>query len=358
MQLINSTGIGVIRQASGFKEQGRLLIEKRKNMTLKSIFTDLMAASLLMLMMLGLTGAGEAFPDTGSGVATVNGKAVTRVEYENNLNFMKQMYQQRGMPLNDKVVEEIKKRAIDSLIEQELLFQESLKAKVQVEKSAVEKQLSVFKHRFPSEEAFKKAMNDRKLSEDTLIEQIERGLSINTFIEQRIVSNIKVTKAETERFYETNPNLFRKSETVKASHILIKLEDSADKSRKAEADNKIAKIQQKLRDGQNFGDLARRFSEGPSRSNGGDLGYFKRGQMVPPFEKAAFALKPGEISGKVVTQFGYHLIKVIDKKAGGAVSYKEAKEKISGHLKEVKTKEEVKRYLQTLKDTAEIKYLQ
>ncbi len=96
-------------------------------------------------------------------------------------------------------------------------------------------------------------------------------------------------------------------------------------------------------------------SEGPSGAKGGDLGYFKRSQMVKPFEDAAFDLKPGEISNIVETRFGYHLIKVYDKKSEGIIEYKEAKEKINKYLSQEKSKEKISKYIAKLREKAEIK---
>ena len=288
-------------------------------------------------------------------IAVVNGTAIPRTEYLGTLNRMKQQYVQEGRPLDDAAVEKLKKYALDNLIGQELLFEECRSAGIQVEKSAVDTQLSSIKQQFPNEEAFRKALSERSLTMAMLESQIEKGFTIRKFIQERIVNQIKIGKTELQEFFDANPALFLQPEMVRASHILIKVEGGSDESQRAEADSKIKAIQKQLKEGKDFAEVARQLSEGPSRTQGGDLGFFRRGQMVPPFEQAAFALAPGAVSEKVVTRFGYHIIKVTDKKPAGTVSFAEAKDKIIQHLKQVKTDQEIKRYVEELKGKADIK---
>ena len=287
-------------------------------------------------------------------VAVVNGTAITRAEYLSALNHTKQRYVQQGRPLDDAAVEKLEKYVLDNLISQELLFEECRRAGIQVEKSDVDTQLSRFKQQFPTEEAFRKALSERSLTVAMLESQIEKGFAIQKFVQERIVNQIKIGKTEPQEFYDANPSLFLQPEMVRASHILIKVESGSDESQRAEADRKIKAIQKQIKEGKDFAEVARRFSEGPSRTQGGDLGFFRSGQMVPPFEQVAFAIAPGAVSEKVVTRFGYHIIKVTDKKPAGTVSFTEARDKIIRHLKQVKTDQGIKRYAEELKDKADI----
>ncbi len=150
------------------------------------------------------------------------------------------------------------------------------------------------------------------------------------------------------------PGLFKQPEQVRASHILIKVEPQADESQKAAARKKIQKIQQRLQKGEDFAALAEEFSQCPSSAKGGDLGYFRRGQMVKPFEEAAFALKPGEVSDVVETKFGYHLIKVIEKKSETTIAFEDIKDRLEQYLKQEKVQKEVSLYAQKLKEKAKV----
>ena len=326
---------------------------KDKSMSAKVKWLGLIFLTLIFILPFHAAGAEETEP-TPDPVALVNGKAITRQAYLNNLNRLMQKYRQRGQELNGERLEKVKKEAFDGLINQELLFQESRKAGIHVEKSAVKEHLAGFKQQFPTAEAFQKALRDRGLTEAALESEIEKGFAIRKFVQERIIGKIVIQESETQAFYDANPKLFLQPEMVRASHILIKVEEGADESQKAAAEKKITTIQQKIKNGDSFEELARRFSEGPSGVNGGDLGFFRRGQMVAPFEQAAFALQPGEVSDKVVTRFGYHLIKVTAKKDARTVSYQEAKENIARHLRQVKTNQEIQRYIETLRRSARV----
>jgi len=139
-----------------------------------------------------------------------------------------------------------------------------------------------------------------------------------------------------------------------ASHILIKAEQDADKAKTLEAKEKIEMIQKRVKKGDDFAALAKEFSEGPSAPKGGDLGYFGPGRMVKPFETAAFKMEPGEVSDIVKTRFGYHLIKVMDKKPAKQVTFEEVQDKLQQFLKQQKVQKEVEAYIKQLKESAKI----
>lgn len=142
-----------------------------------------------------------------------------------------------------------------------------------------------------------------------------------------IIEGVKVEEAEEKAFYEENPDLFEAQAQVSAKHILVENEDSA---------NDIAK---EIADGLAFEEAAKKYSTCPSKEQGGDLGYFSKGQMVPEFEKAAFEGEIGKVIGPVQTQFGYHLIRVEDKKEGSVVPFEQVQGQIHQQLIQNKQKE-------------------
>jgi len=152
---------------------------------------------------------------------------------------------------------------------------------------------------------------------------------INKIIETHILSNILVTDQEVEKFYTIRKEELTQPEQVRARHIIIRVDPSDPQKKKDEARRRIERILAEAKAGkEDFGELAKKYSEGPSAPRGGDLGYFGRGQMAPSFEKAAFELNVGELSNIVETPFGYHIIKVEDRKEAWVTPLAEVKEDI------------------------------
>ena len=314
-----------------------------------------LAVVVMTLSLLSGPVAAEKDKTTPSPVATVNGSPIPSTEFDSELDQLKMRYLQQGKQLNEEQVEKFKDTILGILINRELLYQESNLQGIEVDENKVSEQLMSAKKRFPSEAEFKKTIQEMNLTEADIKFQITRALAIRDLVEKNITQKIIITDKDTKAYYDEHPEAFKQSEEVKAGHILIKVDSDADASKKAKAREKIEKVQTKHKNGEDFSTLAKEYSEGPSNVKGGDLGYFKRGQMVKPFEEAAFKLKPNEVSDIVETQFGYHLIKVFEKKPEGTIAYKEAKDKISQYLKQEKGKAEIRKYIDKLREKAEIK---
>jgi peptidyl-prolyl cis-trans isomerase C len=260
----------------------------------------------------------------------------------------------RGKALRGPHLTEIKKQALENLIDRELLYQESQKQGIKVDDSVINEQMTALKKRFPSEAELEKSLAKMKLSEAAMRSQFKQQRAIQQLIDKEFGKTVSVADKEVKAYYDKYPSFFKKPEQVRARHILIKVDPKADPKEKAEAHKKIEDIQQKLQKGEDFEALAKEFSQCPSAANGGDLGSFGRGQMVKPFEEAAFALKPGEVSDIVETRFGYHLIEVMDKKPATTIPYKDIKDRLKQYLKQEKIQKEVRLYAEKLKEKAKV----
>ena len=135
------------------------------------------------------------------------------------------------------------------------------------------------------------------------------------FIEEKVMSTVSISDEETKAYFDTNPDEFKMPERIRASHILLKMDPKATDASKAETLKKIEEIRSKLDNGEDFAKLAKLYSEDPaSAKRGGDLGFTQRGDLVPEYEAIAFNLKDGEISDIVQTQFGFHIIQLIERR--------------------------------------------
>ena len=292
---------------------------------------------------------------SGKEAASVNGKPISKSQYEREVSIFQKRAAQEGRQLSDADLTTLKNQILENLIDAEVLYQQSQKEGVKVDDQAINVQIETIKKGFSDEAAYKKALEGMDVSEKEIRAQIQRGLAINQLIDTNVRQKITVTEEESKKYYNNNPNLFKQPEQVKATHILIKVTPDAEESKKIQARKKIETVQKKVRQGEDFGLLAKANSEGPTAQREGDLGYFSRGKMVKPFDDAAFALNVGEVSGIVETQFGYHLIKVTDKKLARTIPYQEVQLRLEQHLKKEKEKTEVQGYIANLKKSAKLK---
>lgn len=286
--------------------------------------------------------------------AVVNGTIISKDDYNRELKLYIDRIGSRGRQISEAQIAKIKIEILDSLIDRELLFQESQKIGIKVDMQEISAEVDVIRQRFATEEEFKTALTRMNLTEVALQLRIKQRLAIQKAIDVKIGNTIVIKDEESKKFYDTHPRYFKQPEEVRARHILIKLAPEADEAQKVEAQKKIKAVQQKLRDGEDFAKVAKDFSEGPSSINGGELPAFKRGDMVKPFEDAAFALKSNEISDVVQTRFGYHIIKVVEKKPERTIGYEEIKKQLTAYLKQQKINQEVSSYLNELRKTAKI----
>ena len=323
-------------------------------MNLSTIRPALKIAVVFTLMLATVLAWAAEKSAAGDKAAIVNGVVISKESYDHELDFFVRRAAAQGQALPNEQMSRIKNQVLESLIDRELLFQESKKKGIAVNAEAVSDEFQKIQQRYPNKEEFNKLLSEMGLTESDVRKQIARGMAIQQLIDKEVTEKIKISDEETKSFYDKNPQLFQQPEQVKARHILIKVQADAPDDQKAEARKKIEAVQEKLKQGEDFATLAKTYSEGPSGPSGGDLGYFRRGQMVKPFEDVAFSLKPNETSEIVETRFGYHLIKVDDKKPAKKMTYAEVKDRLNDHLKKQKAESEADAYIETLRKSAKI----
>lgn len=204
--------------------------------------------------------------------------------------------------------------ALDSLISDKIVDLELKKKGFEVAEKDVDSELQAMILQYGGQESFNQALASYGYTENDIKKNIKMNLSATKLVGADVV----ITDADTKAYFEENKTTFDTPEQVKASHILV-----ADEA-------KAKEVKAKLSAGGDFAALAKEYSTDESNKDlGGDLGFFARGAMVPEFENAAFTLKIGDISEPIKTEFGYHIIKVAEKKEAKAATYEEAKAKIN-----------------------------
>ena len=291
-------------------------------------------------------------------VATVNGEIILLDEYKKKTELFVDQYKKiaRGEEVESKI-EEIKKEILNQMIDEKLMSQEAEKKKIKISKRKLEKGVDNVKDRFSGGEEFKKELKRQKITQKEFKEKIRKQLMIMELIDMAVRSKIsEPTAAEIEEFYKTNKDKMVEPEGVRVRHILIPVSDDATKSRKAGALKKIKEIQKKLKKEEDFGELAKEYSQDPASSKrGGDLGFFIRGEMVPEFEKASFALNVGQTSDIVKTKFGYHIIKCEGKRARQKKILEEVKDNLKNLIFRQKMEKKYEKWIKELRNKANIK---
>ncbi len=238
--------------------------------------------------------------------------------------------------------------ARDRMVDQALMAEESQKRNYSVDPEEVSLGMKKWISENGGKKAFSKGKHPVIKTQDDLKKEIVSQIQFNRLLEEESQAEI-VTEQEAKKYYDTRPDLFKSEVLITASHIL-KMAKSENEM--VEAEKKIIEIKELLNEGGDFLDLIR--TESDDAQNDGHLGTFGKGRMVPPFEKAAFALSPGEVSEPVQTQFGWHLILLHEKKDPVVAPFEEVKEKIIEYLGEKRKDAAFDKFLDGLKKNAEI----
>jgi peptidyl-prolyl cis-trans isomerase C len=287
-------------------------------------------------------------------IAHVNGEDVKKGDLE---RMIKTMEQQAGAPVPTERRDEIYRGAIDRLVTYTLLKQEGKNKGVKIDDAEIDAKVKEVRAQFPTQEAFEKALKDRDMTLDTFKTDARADLMVNKVMEGAVANVPGPTDAEAKDFYAKNPDKFKQDEQVRASHILVRVAPDADAKTKAQAKAEIDSVLKDVKGGGDFAKLAQQHSQDGSAAQGGDLGYFPRGQMVPEFDKVAFTLPVGQVSGIVTTQFGYHILKVTDKKPARTVPFEEAAPQIKQYLEQQKKQQAADTFIEALKKKAKIDIL-
>jgi peptidyl-prolyl cis-trans isomerase C len=287
-------------------------------------------------------------------IARVNGEDVKKEEFE---RMIKTLESRAGQPIPPDRRDEILRGALDQLVVYTLLAQESKTRGVKVDEAEIETKMQQLRGQFPTQAAYEKALKDRGMTIESLRGDARKDLSVTKLMDAEVATLPGPSDAEAKDFYAKNPDRFKEEESVRASHILIRVDPAADAATKAKAKAKIDSVLQKAKAGEDFGKLAQQYSQDGSAAQGGDLNYFPKGQMVPEFSNAAWALKPGELSPVVTTQFGYHIIKLTDRKPGRVVPFEEAQGQIKQFLEGQKKQQHADAFIEGLKKKSKIEVL-
>lgn len=324
---------------------------------LKVFIAGLISMSLLV---------GCATDKVGKTVATVNGENITYGEYLKKFAFQKYMIDSTyGKEIwNEKVpaeqsitkqettlIKDFTLRLVDSIIQEELLSQEAKKQSLKIDESELKNNVDQWKNSITKDTTAKEYYEKNGITEEVVTDIFKEQMNISA-LEANYTKNNPVTQAEIDKYYNEHKSEYTNAQ-VKASHIIIKTQNddgtemSQDKVDSAK--KQIDEIYKKIKAGEDFAKLAKQYSQDASKDAGGDLGFFSKGQMVKEFEEVAFSMKVGEVSEPFKTKYGYHVVKLTDKKED-TTDPKQVKEFLKGTLQQ----EKFNKYVEELKKAAKI----
>jgi peptidyl-prolyl cis-trans isomerase C len=292
-----------------------------------------------------------AVGDVNPAVLKVNDDLVYASEISMVMQNIASQAQAAGQPPNQ---EQLVQAATQRIVEQKLLAQEAVRVGIKVDELRLAEMAKAIE-----DQAGGRATLDANLAQmGSNYEQLQNTLRemdlVRSYIEQEIVPTVQVTEQEVTAFYTENPEMFERPEQVHARHILFDAAEDAEAQVIVDARGKADDARKRALAGEDFAELAREVSEGPSAPNGGDLGFFAREQMVQPFSEAAFALQVGQISEVVRTQYGFHVIKVEERRDAGTVPLEEASDRLETMLQQQKVGRMVNERMQSLASKATI----
>ena len=253
---------------------------------------------------------------------------------------------------------QLRQEAMDLLIEQALVWQAAERAGIEADPAEAEKNIADVREVFDSDAAFNMKLQNEGFTEETFRKHIERMIAAKVYLDGVRLEAAEVSDAEVERYYHANEGRLTLPEQVRVRHILLTWKPLGTQDDRATIRKQMQPILERARNGEDFAALAEEFSDDyATKTAGGDTGFFKRGDMVPAFEKAAFAMQPGEISDPVETSFGVHIIRFEERQEPHLLSFDEVREQLRDHVRQERMEAAVQEEIDQLRAAADITVL-
>ena len=290
--------------------------------------------------------------------AIVNGAKISGEAVSFELDRLVRFYMSHGMTMDEvrKNLPKLEEKALEQAIGAKLLLDRASQLDLPVTSGDIDAEVRKVVEQVGGEENYKKALAAQGIDEATFRRELEKGAKVNMLVNQACAHVGDPTEAEVAAFYEAHKDEYVEPHQVLCQHILVKSEEGDLPEAKSAAFEKIRAIRERILAGGDFAEEAQKNSDCPSGQQGGSLGWFGRGMMVPEFDKAAFEMKKGDVSDIVTTQFGYHIIYKEDEKGGQAQTLVDVHDKIKDLLRHEARGRAMDAYVADLRAAAKIEY--
>jgi len=287
-------------------------------------------------------------------VVVVNNEVITQREIDRMLFPVYEQY--KTLYYGDELVkrlEEARQNIIDQLIEDRLLASEAKKVNIEVNDKDVAARIDEMRRRVGSKEQFERALGEQNLTESDLKKRYREQTMIRRLVDQKVGSTITMTPVEANDYYNAHKEEFIQPEQIKLLNILIKPNEYRPPDKAGDTAKTVLK---RLQEGGDFAALAREYSEGPGASEGGLMGYVKKGDLMPEIEKVVFNMKPGEVSSILQTGLGYHIFKVEERLEPKTLGLSEVRRDVEESIYREKARKKLKSWIEGLKKNAYIAF--
>jgi peptidyl-prolyl cis-trans isomerase SurA len=288
-------------------------------------------------------------------VAVVNQEVITLSEVDKLIAPLRGEIQTEDRLEREKKVRELRLKALDQLVEEKVLDYEVKKTGIKVTSKEVESAIEEIKRRNNvTQEDLENALTREGLTYESYKKEIEKQVARQRLVQWSVKVEPKVDEKVLRAFYEENSARYLTLESYRPAHILFVVPKNATPEQTLEIRRRCQKVRDQIKDGEDFGEMALLYSQDPSSRDKGDLGFFKKGELLPPLEKAALALKVGEVSGIVRTEYGFHIIKLLDRKGGYPIPFEDVKGKIEADYLGMELNKAMKQYISSVKQKSVI----
>ena len=290
--------------------------------------------------------------------AVVNGQEISGEAVGFELDRLVRFYMSHGMTMDEvkKNLPKLEEKALEQAIGAKLLLDRAAQIELPVTAADVDAEVQKVVMQVGGEENYRKALAAQQITEAEFRKELEKGARVNMLVNQACAHVADPTEDEVAAFYEAHKAEYVEEPKVLCQHILVKSEEGDLPEAKSAAFEKIRAIRERIVAGGDFAAEAREHSDCPSGKEGGSLGWFGRGMMVPEFDKAAFEMKKGDVSDIVTTQFGYHIIYKADEKGGGAQTLVDVHDQIKDLLRHEARGRAMDAFVAELREQAKIEY--
>lgn len=266
--------------------------------------------------------------------AVLNGEVITLAELEERAGAdLRRADVETAGPARERARARALQQAFDAVVAEKLFASQVSSMGVEVSEAEVDQVIEDVKRRnHLDDERLDQALASQGMDRPTYRKSVKRDLESMRIVQLKIRSKVKVSDEDVQNYWQTHPQEFRADEEVRVRHIFLAVKEDAGPAEEARVRGRVEKALARLRKGDEFGLVARQVSEGPSASEGGELGWLRRGTVQPEVEKAAFGLQPGQLSPPVRTRSGFQILQVEERRGGGARPLAEVKEEIRDRL--------------------------